>query len=463
MTHMGMTETTAQARISRPVMAAIFAGACNLLILILLNYQIHLEQPDSTPLLMILLLLIAWSYYLTPLFAVIFFRHVAAITFTWASTLSIILAGRAYYLVRYYLVGISGLGRPFDVPDMILFLLSAASTILIAIWITVFLACLALCIFNPGEKAKARLTAWWHLMRPRLALAISLVWPALIWLSPSPVGAATLLPLDKPLRFGTDKIVELSAELARHRAYHVDVTFPFRDAKQRIEMSRIVGEPTRSCMLSNECGVPTAFLITIRKNDNIILREERRVFGRYAFDANKYYRRIIGIPLMPGSYTITVEPTGNADELANIDALIELSTDARASDLSDYPVEATAPRTSSVDNCSASNSDFEPDLKRLSETIERASDIPSEFLQRHFAGCTIENARKLLVKNGFAAEELGPEFDDREPDKVISRTMMTEKTIRPIGLYGSLNCRIILQTDRSNRVSGRGFFYFDGP
>src|SRR3954469_2468862 len=46
-------------------------------------------------------------------------------------------------------------------------------------------------------------------------------------------------------------------------------------------------------------------------------------------------------------------------------------------------------------------------------------DIPGEFLQRHFAGCTIENARKLLVKSGFAAEELGPEFDGSEPAQVI--------------------------------------------
>jgi hypothetical protein len=87
--------------------------------------------------------------------------------------------------------------------------------------------------------------------------------------------------------------------------------------------------------LSNECGVPTAFLITIRKEGNIILTEERKVFGRYAFDANQYYRNIIIIPLKPGNYTIRVEPTENADDLANINASIELSTDARASDLSD--------------------------------------------------------------------------------------------------------------------------------
>jgi hypothetical protein len=311
--------------------------------------------------------------------------------------------------------------------------------------------------------AKVQLTAWWRLAGPRLALAISVVCPALVWLSLSPVHAATQLPLDKPLRFGTDTVVELSAELARHRAYHIDVAFPFRNAKQRIEMSRIVGEPTRSCMLSNECGTPTVFQITVRKDDNIILREQRRVFGRYAFDANKYYRRIIGLPLLPGSYTITVEPTGNTDDLANIDAMIEFSTDARASDLSGYPVGASASGSGNVNNCNASNSDFGTNLKRLSDTIEESADIPPEFLQKYFAGCTIEKARELLNKSGFRAGEPKPEFDDGEPKKVIPRTLVVGKTMRQFDNLVSLNCRIILENDASNGLSVFGFFYFDGP
>lgn len=115
-----------------------------------------------------------------------------------------------------------------------------------------------------------------------------------------------------------------------------------------------------------------------------------------------------------------------------------------------------------MNNCDISKSDFKTDLKRLSDTIKRRQDIPQEFLERHFAGCTIENARKLLVKNGFAAEELGPEFEN-EPEKVIPRRMMAEKGIRHIGPLGSLNCRIILQTDASKRVKAEGLFYFDGP
>jgi hypothetical protein len=99
-------------------------------------------------------------------------------------------------------------------------------------------------------------------------------------------------------------------------------------------MSRIVGEPTRICKLSGECGVTTAFLITIKKGEDLVLREERRVFGRYAFDVNKYYRNIVTVPLKPGNYTITIEPE-STNEIVDIDAQIELSTDARASDLKD--------------------------------------------------------------------------------------------------------------------------------
>jgi hypothetical protein len=128
-----------------------------------------------------------------------------------------------------------------------------------------------------------------------------------------------------------------------------------------------------------------------------------------------------------------------------------------------YPIEVSTPGVSTVNNCDIAKSDFKADFKRLSDSIKRGQDIPQEFLERHFSECTIENARKLLVKNGFAADELGPEFDGSEPAKVIPRRMMAAKTIRPVGQLGSFNCRIILQTDASKRVSAQGFFYFDGP
>jgi hypothetical protein len=128
-----------------------------------------------------------------------------------------------------------------------------------------------------------------------------------------------------------------------------------------------------------------------------------------------------------------------------------------------YPIEGSTPGVSTVNNCDISKSDFRADFKRLSDSITRGQDIPKEFLERHFAECTIEDARKLLVKNGFAADELGPEFDNNEPEKVIPRRMMAAKGIRHIGQFGSLNCRIILQTKSSNALDVHGFFYFDGP
>jgi Domain of unknown function (DUF5625) len=182
-----------------------------------------------------------------------------------------------------------------------------------------------------GEPASVRSRRAIGLRAPPRILA-----GLLLWLLSAPfAGAATQLPLDKPLRFGTDKVVELSAELARHRAYYLDIAFPFRDAQERVHMRNVVGEATRICKLSNECGIPTAFLITIKKDGNVVLKEERKVFGHYAFDVSKYFRNIIIVPLKPGNYTIVVEPTEIADDIANTDALIELSTDARATDLRD--------------------------------------------------------------------------------------------------------------------------------
>lgn len=128
-----------------------------------------------------------------------------------------------------------------------------------------------------------------------------------------------------------------------------------------------------------------------------------------------------------------------------------------------YSIDVSTLGTNNVSNCGPSNSDFGTDFKRLTETIEEGTDIPEQFLQKHFSGCTIENARELLVKNGFRAEDLESAYEANEPNKVIPRNMIAAKTIRAVGQYGSFNCRIILQTDASNRVSAQGFFYFDGP
>jgi hypothetical protein len=179
-----------------------------------------------------------------------------------------------------------------------------------------------------------RPTALRHSMR-RLASSILLIWPILVWLALLPANAATQLPLDKPLRFGTDKVVELYAELARHRAYYLDVTFPFRDAQQRAYIRNIVGDATQNCKQLNECGIPTVFLVTVRNGDSILLKEERKAFDHYAFDMSRYYRNIIIVRLRPGSYNITVVPIENPNEIMDVDAVIRLTTGARATDLRD--------------------------------------------------------------------------------------------------------------------------------
>ena len=179
-----------------------------------------------------------------------------------------------------------------------------------------------------------RLTALRLSMRS-LFYSILRIWPFLFWLALWPADAATQLPLDKPLRFGTDKVVELHAELTRHRAYYLDVTFPFYDAQQRAYMRNIAGDATPNCKQLNECGAQTVFLVTVRNGDGALLKEERKAFGHYAFDVNRYYRNIIILRLKPGNYTITVEPIENSKEIMDVDAVIRLTTDARATDLRD--------------------------------------------------------------------------------------------------------------------------------
>ncbi|MEA2941532.1 MAG: hypothetical protein QOD09_2061 [Bradyrhizobium sp.] len=149
----------------------------------------------------------------------------------------------------------------------------------------------------------------------------------------SGAGAATPLPLSVPIHFGKDKVVELSVELARYRSYYLDVVFIFKNDQQRAFAKEVVGAPTRSCKASSECGEASSFIITIKAGSDLILKQEKRVFGRYAFSADQFYRNILVVPLRPGSYTITVEPTEFTEKMANTHAAIELSTDARASDL----------------------------------------------------------------------------------------------------------------------------------
>lgn len=110
-------------------------------------------------------------------------------------------------------------------------------------------------------------------------------------------------------------------------------------------------------------------------------------------------------------------------------------------------MDAAATDADSANNCGVANSDFGVSLKRLAGTVTQRTDIPPEFLQRYFAGCTIETIESFLAKNGFAAGDSALAFGDKEAG--ITRTVLAEKTMQLFGLFVSLNCRIILKINRS--------------
>jgi hypothetical protein len=142
-------------------------------------------------------------------------------------------------------------------------------------------------------------------------------------------------------------------------------------------------------------------------------------------------------------------------------ALLLISTLTLTQVLHAYSIEASTLGTIKVNNCSASSSDFETELKQLADSVNERTEIPSEFLQNYFAGCTIEKARDFLAKHGFATGESAPAFSDKRAG--IIRSILAEKMMRRFSQLVSLNCRIILDDKASNGLDIHGFFYFDGP
>jgi hypothetical protein len=126
-----------------------------------------------------------------------------------------------------------------------------------------------------------------------------------------------------------------------------------------------------------------------------------------------------------------------------------------------YSIEASAQGANTENSCSASNSGFEADLKQLAETIATRTDIPSEFIQKYFAGCTIEAGAEFLARSGFDTGASAPAFGDKEAG--ITRKMLGEKMMQRFGPLVSLICRIVLRNYASNELRVFGFFYFDGP
>jgi hypothetical protein len=125
-----------------------------------------------------------------------------------------------------------------------------------------------------------------------------------------------------------------------------------------------------------------------------------------------------------------------------------------------YSIEVSPRETTTVNNCSAPRSDFESDLKRLADAVKERTEIPSEFLERYFAGCTIEKIQEFLAKNRFDTGVSAPAAGDKKAG--IIRTVLAEKMMEQSGLV-SLNCRILLDDKASQGLHVHGFFYFDGP
>jgi hypothetical protein len=119
-----------------------------------------------------------------------------------------------------------------------------------------------------------------------------------------------------------------------------------------------------------------------------------------------------------------------------------------------------------VNGCisAATLSNFKADLESLAATVTGRTEIQPEFIQRHFAECTLEGAQELLTKSGFDTGELDPASNNSEVKRGTRRLVLAEKTLRPFSLRAaSLNCRFILRTSQSNTTNIQGFFYFDAP
>jgi hypothetical protein len=148
-----------------------------------------------------------------------------------------------------------------------------------------------------------------------------------------PVSAATQLPFSVPLRLSSGKIVEFSVELTRTRYYEVELVFPFEDQKQRAAARKLAGDSTRICKALGDCGATPSFLVTIKRGTDPVVREEKVPVGTNGFSATAFSRVILKTALKPGHYDIKVEVIYSPTELADYNAMIQFTTDARSSDL----------------------------------------------------------------------------------------------------------------------------------
>lgn len=148
---MDETLPATQSNIERwSIVVAIFAAIFNILSSAVLNYQMHVEDlciqhravvmnyPYRAPVTNypeIISQLVA----LTPVLAVAIFRRYLPFTLTYALILFTILAGRIYYLIQFYRLGIDAI-RKFDPPQLLWTIAAVISFAIVAIWVLTRLA-----------------------------------------------------------------------------------------------------------------------------------------------------------------------------------------------------------------------------------------------------------------------------------------------------------------------------------
>jgi len=146
---------------------------------------------------------------------------------------------------------------------------------------------------------------------------------------------ADTLPVSAPIRFGSDKAVEIDATLDRHRNYSINLAIHFNNDQERAFARLLIGDQAPICRVLKDCGEAASFKVTIRTNDTVLFEQVKQSYGHFSFSAGAYYRNILITPLKPGKYKFRVEVVDFGPTMPRADTSIELSTDSRERDFGD--------------------------------------------------------------------------------------------------------------------------------
>jgi len=141
------------------------------------------------------------------------------------------------------------------------------------------------------------------------------------------------VPVSIPIKFGADPIVGFSVTIERYRNYFLNLIFLFEDQRERRSARKIAGDAKGFCEQQNDCGKAARFHVTIKKGDNIILKQDTKSYGTYGFTAKAFLRNILIAPLKPASYDIELAVIEFDPGIGDVKTGIELTTDPRAGDL----------------------------------------------------------------------------------------------------------------------------------